>query len=430
MDYTAARHALEKLPSLEVKPGLERVRWLLTHLDNPQRTFPAIHVTGTNGKGSVVAMLASILRKAGYKVGQFTSPELINFRDRISVNGEWITKQHFADQVNRILPLLQDKEDLPTLFEVLTAIAFSHFSAQKVDLAVVEVGLGGRYDATNVVQPILTILTTVNMDHTALLGNSLEKIAWEKAGIAKEGITLLTGDLKPQADRIVRQECSNVHALLADGSDVGLERLTHDFKYASYKVNSTQLPRVVKIPLIASYQKQNLHLALAAILELRKNGVSIDDEAVTSGLASTTWPGRFEVISRKPLIILDGGHNPSAAEAIAKEVQELFPGKQRRHLLFGVLADKDYQAVSRLLFPLFCRVTLTRSLNPRALKPEALSRIAEEIGVSHVETDSVLDGLSTALNALEPPDALLITGSLTIVREARPALLARQALQS
>jgi dihydrofolate synthase/folylpolyglutamate synthase len=430
VDYITARQALEKLPSLEVKPGLERVKRLLSHLGNPQRAFPAIHVTGTNGKGSVVAMLSSVLERAGYKVGRYTSPELIDFRDRISVNGQWISKQQFAQQVNRILPLLQDTHDLPTLFEALTAIAFSHFAAQKVDIAVVEVGLGGRYDATNVVNPILTILTTVAMDHTALLGNSLEKIAWEKAGIAKQGVPLLTGKLASQAEKVVHQECLKVNAVLIDRLDFGLERLSHDLEYASYQVGSTSLPRLVKIPLIASYQKGNLHLALAAILELRKKGISIDNDAVVCGLASTTWPGRFEVINRQPLIIIDGAHNPSAAEAIARQIQEIFPDKEKRHLLFGVLADKDYRAMSNLLFGLFSHVTLTQSNNPRALKAQELSKIAQELGVSYVETDSVIDGLTAALNAQKKQDALLITGSLTIVREARPALLSGMAIKS
>jgi dihydrofolate synthase / folylpolyglutamate synthase len=429
LDYINARRSLERLPSLEVKPGLERVRRLLDYLDNPQLTYPAIHITGTNGKGSVVAMLSSVLKEAGYKVGRFTSPDLIDFRDRISVDGEWISKQEFAQQVTRISPLLEDTEDLPSLFEVLTAVAFSHFAVQKVDLAVVEVGLGGRYDATNVLMPILTILTTVAMDHTAILGNSLEKIAWEKAGIAKEGVTLLAGNLPAQAERVARQECLRVHATFADTSNISLERSAHNLQYASYKVTSSCLPPIIKIPLIASYEQENLHLALAAILELKNKGIDIDDSAIISGLAATAWPGRFEVMSNNPLIVLDGAHNPSAAKAITREVQELFPVKERRHLLFGVLNDKDYDSISRLLFALFAHVTLTQSCNPRALPTGPLSQIAVELGISHLETDSVVNGLSAALHPLQQTDALLITGSLSIVREARPALLARKTLK-
>ena len=426
MDYIEARRALEGLPSLEVKPGLDRVNRLLSHFDHPERAFPAIHVAGTNGKGSVVAMLASVLTHAGYRVGRFTSPDLIDFRDRICVNGEWISKEEFAQEVERILPLLNGADDPPTLFEVLTAVAFAHFAACKVDLAVVEVGLGGRYDATNVVQPMLTILTTVGMDHMALLGNTIEKIAWEKAGIAKEDVPLIIGDLSPQAERAARAECARVHAPLISAFGIDLKRSTFNWEYASYSVIASSLPKTVKIPLIASYQEENLRLVLAAIKELRNEGLAITNDAISSGLATTLWPGRFEVMNREPLIVLDGAHNPPAAIALAREIETLFPPWEKRCLLFGVLADKDYELIASTLFPLFSRVTLTRSDSPRALEPKHLAVVATRLSVPHVETGSVIDGLSTARAGLDPDDALLITGSLTIVREARPLLLDRQ----
>ncbi len=423
MDYIEARRALEGLPSLEVKPGLDRVNRLLEHLDHPERAFPAIHVAGTNGKGSVVAMLSSVLTHAGYHVGRFTSPDLIDFRDRISVDGKWISEEEFARQVDRILPLLADTQDTPTLFEVLTAVAFSHFAECNVDLAVVEVGLGGRYDSTNVVKPMLTILTTVGMDHTALLGNTIEKIAWEKAGIAKKDVPLLIGDLPEEAERVAREECARVRAPLVTTSDIVLQRSGFTWEYASYRVIAPSLPETVNIPLIASYQQENLLLVLATIEELRKKGLPIPNDAISSGLAATVWPGRFEVMSREPIIVLDGAHNPPGAEALAKEIETLFPRGEKRHLLFGVLADKDYEAMAHTLFPLFSRVTLTRSDSPRALEPSHLATIATELAVPSVETRSVIDGVSAACASLDPDDALLIAGSLTIVREARTLLV-------
>ncbi|HDL86004.1 MAG TPA: bifunctional folylpolyglutamate synthase/dihydrofolate synthase, partial [Candidatus Acetothermia bacterium] len=396
---------------------------LLTHLDHPERAFPAIHVAGTNGKGSVVAMLSSVLAHAGYRVGRFTSPDLIDFRDRISVNGDWISEEEFAQQVDRILPLLSNTQDPPSLFEVLTAVAFSHFAAQKVDLAVVEVGLGGRYDSTNVVQPILTVLTTVGMDHTALLGDTIAKIAWEKAGIAKEGVPLIIGNLPAEAKRVARQECEGVGAPLVDVTDITLHKTIRDFDYATYDVSAEALPRSVKIPLVASYQEENLRLVLGAITELREGGLPISDDAIVSGLVATAWPGRFEVMNREPLIVLDGAHNPHAVRALVKEVMTLFPHREKRHLLFGVLADKDYGAMARALFPLFSRVTLTRSASPRSLESRNLATIAEKLAVRHIETSSVTEGLSAARANLDQNDALLITGSLTVVREARPLLL-------
>ena len=423
MDYIEARRALEGLPSLKVKPGLDRVVRLLSHLGHPEKAFPAIHVAGTNGKGSVVAMLSSVLTHAGYRVGRFTSPDLIDFRDRISVDDEWISKEEFSQQVDRILPLLTDTQDPPTLYEVLTAIALAHFAARKVDLAVVEVGLGGRYDSTNAVQPILTILTTVARDHTALLGDTIAEIAWEKVGIAKEGVPLVIGDLPPEAEYVAWQECKRVGAELLHVTDVTLKRVGCDWDYADYAVATPDLPESVKIPLIASYQEGNLRLVLKAIEELRNAGLEIEDDAIHSGLAQTIWPGRFEVMSREPLIVLDGAHNAHAVQALAREAVKLFPLKDRRHLLFGVLSDKEYESMAQELFPLFSSVTLTRSRNPRSLEPEQLAAIAMELGTPYNVIGSVDVGLSAARAGLGRDDALLVTGSLTIVREARPLLV-------
>ena len=425
MNYIEARRALEGLPSTEVKPGLDRIVRLLEHLGHPEREFPAIHVAGTNGKGSVVAMLSSVLTHAGYRIGRFTSPDLIDFRDRISVDGEWISKKEFSQQVDQILPFLTDTQDPPTLFEVLTAIAFSHFAKRKVDLAVVEVGLGGRYDATNVVQSMLTILTTVGMDHTALLGDTIEKIAWEKAGIAKESVPFIIGDLSPQAEGVAQKECERVGTELVNVTDITLKRSSYGLDFAAYEVGVSSLPKSVKIPLVATYQQENLRLVLKAITELRR-GLEIADEAIVSGLASTEWPGRFEVMSREPLIILDGAHNPHAMRALATEVKTFFPQSDKRQLLFGVLADKEYGAMARTLFSLFSRVTLTSSHSPRALPADRLAGIAADMSVDYGLTGSVTEGLATAQARLRPDDALLITGSLTVVREARAFLVKKQ----
>ncbi|MCD6136855.1 bifunctional folylpolyglutamate synthase/dihydrofolate synthase [Candidatus Bipolaricaulota bacterium] len=426
MDYAEARRALQGLPSLKVKPGLDRIVRLLEHLGHPERSFPAIHIAGTNGKGSVAAMLSSVLSRAGHRVGRFTSPDLIDFRDRISVNNEWISEEEFAAQVERISPLLTDTTDRPTLYEVLTAVALSHFAAHDVDLAVVEVGLGGRYDSTNVVRPILTILTTVDLDHTDLLGDTIGKIAWEKAGIAKEGVPFLIGNLPPEAKRVVLEECEEVGAPLSSVTDITLRNTLRNLEYAAYKVIATSLPESVKIPLVASYQQENLRLVLRAVVELRKSGLSIPDDAITSGLAATSWPGRFEVVGRDPLIVLDGAHNPHAIRALAGEVKSLFPQRDKRHLLFGVLADKDYASMADTLFPLFSHVTLTRSASPRALDPDVLAGLAKKLSGDHSVTGSVAEGLSFARAGLGRDDALLIAGSLTVVREARALLLKEQ----
>jgi len=305
MDYAAARSLLARLPSIEVKPGLERTRLLLETLGHPERGYPAIHVAGTNGKGSVVAILASILNAAGYRVGRFTSPDLIDLRDRIAIDGEWIEEERFAALTERIAPPLGSGADRPTLFEALTAIALAHFAEEEVDIAVVEVGLGGRFDATNVVDPILTILTNVDLDHTGILGDTIAKIAWEKAGIAKPAVPLLVGRLDEEGWAVVRAEAELVGAPIAES-----ER-------AVYRIDRPRFPKRIRLPLIAPYQEDNLRTALRAVELLRERGFPIDSEAIEEGIATVSWPGRFEVIRRDPLVVLDGAHNVAGALALA-----------------------------------------------------------------------------------------------------------------
>jgi dihydrofolate synthase/folylpolyglutamate synthase len=366
-------------------------------------------------------MLASVLSQAGYRVGRFTSPDLIDFRDRISIDDLWIEGDELARTVEQLLPIFA-AEDPPTLFEVLTAIAFHHFAKNKVDLAVVEVGLGGRFDATNVLSPTLTILTTVGRDHLALLGGTIEKISWEKAGIAKEDVPCLAGDLPAAAQRILVAECACVHAPLTDCHTIGLERVAFDWEKVTYQIEGSDLPKEILLPLLGGYQQENLRVTLRAIELLRENGFTIPSRAVAAGLAAVRWPGRFEVISRRPIVILDGAHNQPGALALAKDIERTLPDKIHRHLLFGILTDKELEPIARALFPLFSSVTLTRSKSPRAMTLEPLLEVARSLGIVPFRSSSVREGATSAYNSLKEEDALIVTGSLTVVREARPIL--------
>jgi len=423
MDCAEARCILENLPTLEVKPGLARINRLLDALDHPQQTFQTIHVAGTNGKGSVAAMLASVLHQAGYRVGRFTSPELLDFRDRICVDDTWIAQQELAVVVERLLPILNEERDRPTLFEALTAIAFDHFAAQRVDLAVIEAGLGGRFDATNTVFPVLTILTNVGRDHMRLLGNRLERIAWEKAGIAKRQVPFLTGDLPPVAEKVVIEECRLAGAELVRLDPISVKRRRFDWERTTYAVEAEDLPKKIELPLLGGYQGENLRLALRAVRSLREQGVVIPNGAVAAGLGEVRWPGRFEVVARDPTVVLDGAHNVPAAQALAKDVVEYVPEKRHRRLLFGVLSDKEWEAISRILFPLFAEVMLTRSQSPRALSLDALGEAASSLGIPSTCCETVSDGLRRACSGLVTQDVLFIAGSLSVVREARSALV-------
>jgi dihydrofolate synthase/folylpolyglutamate synthase len=428
MDYKEARAILGRLPSLEVKPGLERILCLLDLLGHPERSFASIHVGGTNGKGSVTAMLASILSRTGARVGRYTSPELVDFRDRIVVDGRWISEDEFALAVGRLVPVLDTASDPPTLFEALTAIAFDHFARNGVEIAVVEVGLGGRFDATNVVRPLLSLLTNVGLDHLAVLGSTLERIAWEKAGIAKPGIPLLAGDLAPEAERVVLEECAAVGTSLVHPDAVDVERVSFDWERATYRVTGENLPILVSLPLLGSVQEENLRLVLGAVGLLRAAGLRIDRDAVALGLREVSWPGRFEVVRRRPTIVLDGAHNRPAAEALRLDVERYVPDRSHRHLLLGLLADKEIEAMCEILVPHFAAVTVTRSRSPRALAVERLAEVAARFHSVVGRSQRVEEGLAASSLPLRPSDVLFVTGSLTVVQEAR-ALLVEPACQ-
>jgi dihydrofolate synthase/folylpolyglutamate synthase len=420
MEYAESRRLLDRLPKFEVKPGLARIERLLDRLGHPERSFPAIHVTGTNGKGSVVAMLVSVLQSAGYRVGRYTSPDVVDFRDRICVRGEWIPEVAFAEIAARLAPGFAHT-DVPSQFEALTAIAFEHFRISNVDVAVVEVGLGGRYDATNVVHPILSVLTNVSLDHTALLGPTEEAIAWEKAGIAKDGVPMLAGQLSARVEAVVRGECAAVGAPLRRAG-VAVRHLGRSGTLASYAVDGADFPHKVRIPLLAPYQIENLRLVLAAVDCLRDAGYAIPREAVLDGLARVSWPGRWEVVRKAPCVILDGAHNPAAAIVVATAIVDWEPNRERRRLLLGVLRDKDAARIVETLIPHFAAIGVAASASPRALEVSALGDLVDRHEVRCIRYDSVEEGVRDQVRRADPKDTILLTGSLTVVAEARRAL--------
>lgn len=422
MDYMSARQILKSLPSLEVKPGLARTKKLLDAIGHPEKSFPAVHVAGTNGKGSVVAMLASVLGRAGYRVGRFTSPDLVDFRDRIAIDDKWISKQELATIVEQLRSQLAG-EDCPTLFEAVTAIAFDHFARNRVDIAVVETGLGGRFDATNVVAPILCILTNVGRDHLQLLGSSLLRIAWEKAGIGKAQVPFLVGKLPPDVEQVVMEECRRSEAMLIQLKEPEIERIAFDWEHVSYKIAKGDLPRRIDSPLLGGCQLENLRITLQGIELMRKGGFAIPNTAVVRGLAEVQWPGRFEVMRRGPTIVLDGAHNLPGILALCEDVRRYVPDKKHRHLLFGVLADKEVVPICTTLFPSFETVTLTQSHSARAASVKDLAKLTSPLNSVVVESADVENGVSMACASLGEEDFLLIAGSITIIREARPYFL-------
>ncbi len=419
MDYREARALLDQLPRLEVKPGLSRTERLLDGLGHPERAFPAVHIAGTNGKGSVVAMLDAVLRRAGYCVGRFTSPELIDFRDRIAVDGKWVPEVEWAAGITRMRSLLVDASDPPTQFEAIAALAFDLFSRKAVDIALVEVGLGGRFDATNLVRPLMSVLCNVSLDHCAILGESIEEIAWEKAGIAKAGVPLLLGDLLSEAEEVVLAVCDEVGAIPIRADRMEVERIGADWKGARYCITQDGFPETVELGLLGGYQRDNLAIVLGAIGCLRQGGVAIPDEAVVDGLREARWPGRFEVVRRAPYVVLEGAHNVAAAKRLVEDIETFVPQREHRHVLLGMLGDKDVEGIGRTLATTVDWVTFCSSGSPRSLPAAQLN---ERVGGLFLEStcyDSVAGALDRQMPLLSGNDVLIIAGSLSVVGEAR-----------
>jgi len=423
MNYAEARQFLDRFPRFEVKPGLRRIQALVEALDHPHLAYPTIHVGGTNGKGSVVAMLDSVLRCAGFRVGRFTSPELIDFRDRIAVNGDWISEDEFAQVVTRMAPFVAALEEAPSQFEIITVVAFDHLACAGIDIGVIEVGLGGRFDATNVVRPELAVLTSVALDHQAILGDTVEAIAWEKAGIATANTPLLVGDLPASVSKVVSAECDRVGAILAAVSGIDVTRRTRDWETAVYQVRGAGDICEIVLPLIGSAQEGNLRLVLGAIRELRLRGFEISDEAIVQGLRSVQWPGRLEVVRTQPRIVLDGAHNPAAIRALVADVVDLVPNPKHRSLLYGTLLDKDVDTSLAILGDVFPGIGVCASQSPRALPVDRLSEQAGEYFQNIVRYHSVVDGIGAWLSHAGAEDVLVVSGSLTVVAEARRWLI-------
>jgi len=405
---------LKQLPHTEVKPGLERIQALLERVGNPHERLQAVHIGGTNGKGSVAVMIASVLQRAGYRVGLYTSPHLISYCERIQINGAQIAEDEFDHIADELMPIADAMADKPTQFEFMTALAFLYFLRQKIDIAVIEVGLGGRFDATNVITPMVSVLTNVELDHTDLLGETLEQIAWEKAGIAKRGVPLVTGERKPNALEVIARECAAVGAPLIPARQRA-RRTDFTWEYQEFEVWGEGK---VRMKLLGGYQRENLNVALEA-LEVLRQSLKIPHEALVRGLEQASWPGRFEVVQREPYIILDGAHNPHAARALREDVRR-YRERYALHksaLLFGVLRDKAYQTMAEILFPDFDEIVLVKPDSPRALEPSALLSWAPAAKIC----DTISEGLDVA--RASGAELICVTGSLYVIGAAKRLFL-------
>ena len=411
--------------------SLDRPARLLAALGDPQDKIPAVHVAGTKGKGSVCAMAASMLRAAGLKVGLYISPHLQDLRERFSIDGQPIPPDDLTTLVARIAPLT---EQIPgvTWFEVMTAIGFTYFADQQVDVAVIEVGLGGRLDATNLIRhPLVSVITSLSYDHMQLLGNTLDRIAYEKAGIIKPGCPVVSAPQAPEAlaviERIAAERGSPLTLIERDWQyEAGITDLHGQALSAG---RASESPDDYWTPLIGAHQALNATVALAALDQVRqanipKISVALTDSVMRDGLRSVTWPGRFEVIRRNPLVILDVAHNGASADRVAETITAVAPG-QKWTLVFGAFMDKDVEGMYRALLPHADRLILTQSASPRAFAPNVLAAKAREAGFSApIEVIvSAADAVSHAVQVAESEGRVLVTGSVALIGEIRDSLV-------
>jgi len=417
------------------KFDLTRMVVLMERLDNPHEACPVIHVAGTKGKGSTAAMIASVLQAGGYKVGFFSSPHLQEYTERIQVNGQPISPAEMVELVEFIKPHVAAVEHLTT-FEITTALAFLYFARQKTDVAVIEVGLGGRLDATNIVNPLVSVITSLSLDHMAVLGDTIEKIAFEKAGIIKPGKPVV---LAPQVENarqviksIARERGSN---MIEVGKDYLFSSLTHSLDGQTlcvWPVDSGNhrpdenltggLPGSIQftIPLLGFHQVENAATAFAALQVARSQGLAVSDESIVKGMAAVCWPGRFEVLSREPLLIVDSAHNPDSAQKLRRTIDDYLPGRPIV-LLFGASEDKDIAGMFAELLPRVSLVVATQSIHPRAMSANKLVELAGQYGKTAQSVLPIELALEKALELAQPDAGVVAAGSLFVAAAVREA---------
>jgi dihydrofolate synthase/folylpolyglutamate synthase len=426
--YLLTLHDYERLRIVRYNTenfNLDRMRMLLKKLGNPQEHFRSVHVAGTKGKGSTCTMIAAMLQATGYKVGLYTSPHLVDVRERITINGSMISQADFARLVRTVEPMVARIKPTPTYFDVLTAIAFKYFAEQKVDLGVIETGMGGRLDSTNVIRPLVTAITSISRDHMAQLGPTLAHIATEKAGIFKHGVPALTVIQEPQVDEALRKVADKVGAPL----DVTGRTIEFSYRFESSRMlgphnriclttPSSKFEHLA-VPLIGEHQAINCGLALAVIDRLKSRGIAINDTRVMEGLSKVTLAGRMEMISQTPRVIVDGAHNAASLDALMKAIGQHIP-YDSMVVIFGCCADKDVSGMLERITSGADKVIFTRVDSIRSSDPNELAaQYVELYGKMAQVAQTLEEAMEIANRAVTKEDLICITGSFYLVGEAK-----------
>jgi dihydrofolate synthase/folylpolyglutamate synthase len=425
LDYIYSFVDYEREPRLRdaILYDLRRMDELLARLGNPHLKTKSVHIAGTKGKGSVAIMIASALTASDYITGLYTSPHLITFNERIRVNDELIADDEVTALVDRLKPEVTAVNEkatygLLTTFEIITALAFAYFAQKAADFQVIEVGLGGRLDATNVIKPELAVITSISYDHMEVLGHTLREIATEKAGIIKPNGIVVTSPQADEAMRVIEQTARDSQAkLIKVGTDVTWQSLGFDATQQSLSVKGRLGSYELTIPLLGAFQLENAATAVTALEVLVDKGYRVPRESLARGLAGVNWPGRLQVLNRHPLVVADGAHNPYSAGKLREALRQYFKF-DRAILIIGTSSDKDIASIAAELVPLFDRVIVTRSIHPRAMAVAPLVAEFSRRSIKAKATDDISTALRLALTMAKANDLVCVTGSLFVVAGA------------
>lgn len=415
VDYSLTRQ-LRYSPE---KFDLVRMKRLMDLMDNPHLKYPTIHVTGTKGKGSICAMVASILKESGLKVGLYTSPHLQEYTERIKVNDEEISKDDFIKILNSMIPIIEKVEDLST-FEITTAMAFQYFLACSVDVAVIEVGLGGRLDATNIVHPIVSIISSISKDHVKILGGTLKKIATEKAGIIKPGVPVVISKQKPHVETLLR----NIAIKIGSQPYYVPKTLSYNYLAQNLKGQEIQIMNLdngsfrIQIPLLGIHQIQNALTAYLAIKIIARDNFTISIQDIQRGFQKVKWPGRFEILSENPMLVIDSAHNTDSMKHLVTSIKNIFPGKQLI-TIFGASEDKDIKGMLKILLP-ECKILIaSQSTHPRAMTADKICKIASQLNRNAKSIPSIEKALEQAIDQFNEKSIIIVTGSIFMAAAVR-----------
>lgn len=429
MNYNEALQFIHESHKFGMRLGLDNIKKLLELLGDPQNNLKIIHVAGTNGKGSTCSFISSILKEGGYKVGLYTSPFLETFTERIRINGENIPEE----EVGKIVSLIKEKIEImfsegysyPTEFEIVTAMAFYYYNQEKVDFVALEVGLGGRYDATNVIdKPVVSVITSISLDHTGILGDTLGKIAFEKGGIIKEDCPTIVYPQQEEASEVIKNICAEKKSkyIECDFKNIEIKSSNINLQIYNCNINGKEL-RDLEIKLIGDHQIKNSIVALNAIEYLNAIKITnISEENIRKGLLETKWPGRIEKISENPMFIIDGAHNEEGAKSLANSIDKYFENKNKI-LVIGMLEDKDIESVLDLLIPKFNNVITTTPDNPRAIDANKLKEKIERYNIEVTCKTNIKEAVDYALQISNKDDVIISAGSLYMIGNVRTIIV-------